>query len=165
MFSFLERLSVLEKRVDEILKDKIAVTLKTDTLKTDFIFYKDVTGEAGAYRRIGNKIEFTADYPPCGINIKTNTLIKLNHLKTAEVIGWETNTVFLQNEIVAAKINFGLRQMDTHNFVDIKYRKVTITAPMSGAYIGTFEIPMRKGGQIKIYNDDSDIRHLTIEKK
>ena len=56
----------------------------------DPIEYTDVSGEKGSYRRVGNRIEFTAIYPPRGIDIKTDTLI-VGYYKSAEVIGWSYN--------------------------------------------------------------------------
>jgi len=88
------RISNLEHLVEKLLKKDLPKESKY--LQTDPIQYTDPLGNKGSYRRVGNRIEFTAEYPPKGINIKTDTLTRYGRNSTAEVIGWETNTVIMK---------------------------------------------------------------------
>ena len=80
------RIDKLEKEVAELKNMG-----KKDPVMTDPVLYVDAADNRGSYRRIGNIIEFTAVYPPSGIDIKTDTLRVYSIFKTAEVIGWGSN--------------------------------------------------------------------------
>jgi hypothetical protein len=97
--SFHSRVFVLEKEVQELKNtvNTLKGLQKQDMyLQTDPISYTDPLGNKGGYRRVGNRIEYTAEYPPKGINIKTETLTRCNGVSYAEVIGWEKNTVIMK---------------------------------------------------------------------
>jgi hypothetical protein len=85
------RISKLEREVKK-LKNTVNTLKKLEeesSILTDPIKYTDVSGNEGSYKRVGEYIEFTGQYPPNGINIITESLIfTYDGGKRARVIGW-----------------------------------------------------------------------------
>ena len=160
----------LYKKLQEIEAklDKVLASEEEEVCLIDWTHYKSVTGDEGIYRRVGSKIEFTADYPPEEVDIKTKTLYVGISYKTAEVIGWETKTVtigecVLENETFLAQIEDGDKLCDTHNFCNFNGSKkdVGITIPITGDYNLTVTAKFLKGNVFYFPN----VKDLIIEKE
>ena len=152
-----KQIEELEARVAK-LEGKEELPILTDPMR-----YTDILGNEGFYYRRGSRIIFTAEYPPCGIDIVTSSLQKIGHVdKIAEVIGWSSPVTMgqcsLENETVLAQMEYSDILVDTHGILSSDKVATTITIPTSGWYNASYRKYHNAGDRPRICGKVSNFK-------